>query len=124
VPPGSSSAISLQETDADGLPTQNCPPCAPLFIGQAFDQGGHPDSARKYRTDYVEMSGTDRQFIDRYHLANALFRLGELYESANDKAATEYYGRFVDLWAQADPELQPRVVEARARIERLNRPRQ
>ena len=67
----------------------------------------------------------DRAGLDRFYLAKALFRLGELYENANDaKAATEYYGRFVDLWAKADPELQPRVTEARARIERINRPKQ
>ena len=52
----------------------------------------------------------------------ALFRLGELYENANDaKRATEYYGRFVDLWAKADPEFQPRVADARRRIDQLNR---
>ena len=55
-------------------------------------------------------------------LAPALFRLGELYENAGDaKRATEYYGRFVDLWKDADPELQPRVTDARARIDRMNR---
>jgi hypothetical protein len=49
-------------------------------------------------------------FVDAFWLAKTLFRLGELYEHANDaRAATEYYGRFVDLWKQADPELQPRV---------------
>ena len=91
----------------------------------AFDRGGQSDSARKYLTDYAEMPGTNRPFADRYYLAWALFRLGELYESAGDtKAATEYYGRFVDLWAHADPELQPRVTEARSRIERLNKPKQ
>jgi len=46
----------------------------------------------------------------------------ELYENAGDvRHATEYYGRFVDLWKSADPELQPRVVEARGRIDRMNR---
>jgi len=50
------------------------------------------------------------------------FRLGELYENAGDaKRATEYYGRFVDLWKNADAELQPRVAEARKRIDHLNR---
>jgi hypothetical protein len=68
------------------------------------------------------MAGTGRIFIDRYYLAPALFRLGELNESAGDaKSATEYYGRVVDLWQNADPELQPRVAEARRRIDQLNR---
>jgi tetratricopeptide (TPR) repeat protein len=113
------------DVEADGLPTVGCSPCTPLLVGMAFDRGGHADSARKYLTDFAEMAGSDRPFIDRYYLAPTLFRLGELYESAGDtKAATEYYGRFVDLWAHADQELQPRVAEARTRIERLNRPKQ
>ena len=47
-------------------------------------------------------------------------RLGELYETKGDKAkALEYYGKFVDLWKDADPELQPRVAEIRKRIGQL-----
>ena len=97
--------------------------CTPLFIGLAFDRGGHADSARAYLTKYVEMSRhrTHSSPIAIY-LAPSLYRLGELYESAGDtKHATEYYGRFVDLWKNADPDLQPRVTEARKRIERMNR---
>ena len=110
------------DIEADGLPTYNCTTCTAVFIGQAFDRGSQPDSARKYLTQYVEMAGTGHEAIDRYYLAPALFRLGELYENAGDaKRATEYYGRFVDLWKNADPELQPRVAEARKRIGHLNR---
>ena len=110
------------DTESDGLPTSNCTICAPLWIGLAFDRGGRADSARVYLTQYVEMTGTGRNTIDRVYLGPVLFRLGELYENANDaKRATEYYGRFVDLWAKADPEFQPRVADARKRIEQLNR---
>jgi eukaryotic-like serine/threonine-protein kinase len=113
------------DLEADGLPTHNCSVCTPLFIGLAFDRGGHADSARVYLTKYVEMNGTARTFIDRFYLAPTLFRLGELYEARGDtKRAVDYYGRFVDLWRNADAELQPRVVEARARIVQLNRPKQ
>jgi hypothetical protein len=45
------------------------------------------------------------------------FRLGELYEARGDKEhATEYYGKFADLWKEADAEFQPRVKEAKRRI--------
>jgi tetratricopeptide (TPR) repeat protein len=110
------------DADADGLPTADCPVCTVLGIGMSFDRGGQADSARKYLTQYVDMTGGSRQFVDRFFLASALFRLGELYENAGDaRRATDYYGRFVDLWANADPELQPRVANARARIDHLNR---
>jgi tRNA A-37 threonylcarbamoyl transferase component Bud32/tetratricopeptide (TPR) repeat protein len=112
------------ELEADGLPSRNCTVCTPLFLGLAFDRAGNADSARTYLAQYVEMSGTGHVFADRFYLAPALFRLGELYERSGDAArATEYYGRFVDLWSKADAELQPRVAEARSRIDHLNRTR-
>jgi len=113
------------DLEPDGLPTANCHSCTSLLVGLVFDQTKRSDSARKYLTDFVEGFDRDRMYIDRFWLAKMLFRLGELYEDAGDaRAATEYYGRFVDLWKQADPELQPRVTEARNRIERLNKPKQ
>jgi len=110
------------DNEADGLPTSNCTVCTPLWIGLAFDGGGKADSARVYLTQYAEMTGTGRNSIDPRYLGPVLFRLGELYENAHDVTrATEYYGRFVDLWTKADPELLPRVADARKRIEQLNR---
>ena len=110
------------DNEPDGLPTGSCTACTPLMIGLAFDRGGRADSARAYLTKYVEMNSNGRFYLDRFYLAPSLYRLGELYESAGDtKHATEYYGRFVDLWKNADPDLQPRVIEARKRIERMNR---
>ena len=110
------------DAEADGLPSANCMVCTPFLLGTVFDRAGQADSARTYFTQYVEMTGSGRTFVDRYWLAPTLFRLGELYENAGDvRHATEYYGRFVDLWKNADPELQPRVTEARGRIDRLNR---
>jgi tetratricopeptide (TPR) repeat protein len=121
----SDSAITYfhrSDAELDGLPTNNCTVCIPWFLGQAFDRAGKADSARVYLTQYVEMAGSGHTTIDRYWLAPTLYRLGELYENAGDvRHATEYYGRFVDLWKGADPELQPRVVEARGRMERINK---
>jgi len=34
--------------------------------------------------------------------------------------AIDYYSRFAALWTHADPELQPRVADARRRITRLS----
>ncbi|HEX5438345.1 MAG TPA: hypothetical protein VFW98_14410, partial [Gemmatimonadaceae bacterium] len=111
--------------EVDGLPTRNCVPCTPLYLGLSFDRAGRADSARAYLTQYVEMFDGGRWMLDRVYLAPTLFRLGEMYEGVADTArATEYYGRFVALWAHADRELQPRVAEARARIAQLDRAKQ
>ncbi|HYC50908.1 MAG TPA: protein kinase [Gemmatimonadaceae bacterium] len=112
------------DAEADGLPTGNCTSCTPLFIGLFLDRAGRADSARAYLTEYVEESGTGGPVIDRIWLGPVLYRLGQLYEGTDTKRSTEYYGRFVDLWAGADAELQPRVADARARIARLNRTNQ
>jgi tetratricopeptide (TPR) repeat protein/tRNA A-37 threonylcarbamoyl transferase component Bud32 len=49
-----------------------------------------------------------------------LRRLGELHESlGHPDRAIDYYSRFVDLWQDADPELQTQVEEARAAVRRL-----
>jgi len=49
-----------------------------------------------------------------------LHRLGQLHESLGHRdKAVDYYGKFIDLWKDADPELQPQVEEARAAVVRL-----
>ena len=53
--------------------------------------------------------------VDARAFAATLRRLGELYAARGDHAkAREYYGRFVELWKEADAELQPSVADARA----------
>jgi tetratricopeptide (TPR) repeat protein len=108
------------DIEADGLPTSNCPPCASYLIAIAYDQARQADSARKYLTEYVDTSNPSHLNSDPYYLPFTLFRLGELYQDAGEaKRAIDYYSRFVDLWKNADPDLQPRVTEARKRISAL-----
>jgi hypothetical protein len=60
--------------------------------------------------------------VDPYDLARVLERLGQLHDARNDTTrALSYHSRFVDLWKDADPELQPRVAAARRRIAELQR---
>jgi hypothetical protein len=50
-------------------------------------------------------------------LARALRRLGELYEAKGDRTkAADYYSRFIDLWREADPDLQPQVAKVKQRL--------
>ena len=108
------------DVEADGLPTSNCPACTRYLIGIAYDQGRRADSARKYLTEYLDMQSGGRITIDQYYLAQTLYRLGELSRDAGDtKRAVMYYSEFVELWKNADPELQPRVSDVRKQIASL-----
>jgi len=52
-------------------------------------------------------------------------RLGQLYEQMGDTAkAVANYHAFIELWKNADPELQPRVADAKRRLARLTQPEQ
>ncbi len=60
-------------------------------------------------------------FADARHLAFAYERLAALYEERGEaEKAIYYYGRLVELWSEADPELQPRVSAARRAISALS----
>ncbi len=110
------------DVEADGLPTMNCAACTPYLLGIAFDKSGQADSARKYLTKFVAMPSGGHYNVDPVLLGPTLFRLGQLYENAGDTThALEYYGRFVDLWKDADADLQPKVSEAKAHIAAINR---
>jgi tetratricopeptide (TPR) repeat protein len=47
-------------------------------------------------------------------------RRAQWYEELGDiDSAINFYGRFVELWADADPQLQPQVENARHRLDDL-----
>jgi tetratricopeptide (TPR) repeat protein len=57
---------------------------------------------------------------DALYLAGVQKRLGELYDAKGDRQrAIEHYAKFVELWKNADPELQPKVAQAQARLAQL-----
>jgi hypothetical protein len=67
---------------------------------------------------YVTTPALFRIFGDGVWLPGIHYRLAELYEARGDRQrAAEHYGRFVTLWKDADPSLQPRVAEARRRLQ-------
>jgi tetratricopeptide (TPR) repeat protein len=88
----------------------------------AFDALGQKDSARTYYERYANAHIPGDRLADADALPRAYLRLGELYEERSDwKAAMKWYDAFVTLWKDADPELQPKVSEVRARLDRLRR---
>jgi tetratricopeptide (TPR) repeat protein len=100
-----------------------CGICGSYELGTIHDRLGRPDSAI---AAFERVAGTptleSARVLESYTLAPSLKRLGELYESRGDRRrAADYYGRFIDLWKNADPELQPAVREVRGRLAQLAR---
>jgi serine/threonine-protein kinase len=64
---------------------------------------------------------TTLSMIEFPMLAPAYLRQGEIHERQGHRSlALEYYARFVNRWADCDPELRDLVDEVRARADRLN----
>jgi tetratricopeptide (TPR) repeat protein len=98
-----------------------CTNCAQAELGRAFDLTKQPDSAlTAYQRAVEAPGGLSRMLSDQWNLARSYRRLGELYEDKGAKdRALDYYGRFVHLWRNADPELQPQVREVKERMAKL-----
>jgi tetratricopeptide (TPR) repeat protein len=97
-----------------------CGPCGLFELAKLADAAGRTDSALALYDRGIAVPSLTRFRYDAYRLPEALKRAGELYEAKGDRAkAADRYRRFVDLWKDADPELQPGVREVRARIARL-----
>lgn len=91
-----------------------------LERARVHEQAGRPDSALAAYERVLASTGFDRLPLDLLHLGFVLQRTGELHDERGDRArALEYYARFVELWQDADPELQPRVESVRRRMAAL-----
>jgi tetratricopeptide (TPR) repeat protein len=97
-----------------------CGHCILYELARAFEAAGMTDSAKVAWERAVSSSGMQNFLGEPLELPYALRRLGEIYEAeGNETQAVEYYNRFVELWQDADEELQPVVRDVRARIGRL-----
>ena len=98
-----------------------CANCALPDLGRAYDLMGQADSVIAIYERYISTPSLNRLAWDADNLAFIYERLGVLYESRGDtEKAIYYYGKLVDLWKDADPELQPRVEAARRAIAALS----
>lgn len=101
-----------------------CAICYNPEIARAYDLAGKPDSAiaafemyLNTRTDII-----DRLIEDGISLAGSHKRLAELYDAkGNREKAMSHYSKFIDLWKNADADLQPLVQKARDRLAQLQR---
>ncbi len=78
-----------------------------LWLARLMEQLGRPqDAVRYYRSLWPEPL--------------ASYRLARVYEEVGEFAnARREYEAFIAAWQDADPELQPKVAEARAAVQRL-----
>jgi tetratricopeptide (TPR) repeat protein len=105
----------------DRADTGPCTICILPILGQAYDLAEMPDSVIAVYERYVETPWLTRlDNGDWWALAGIYERLGGLYELKGDvERSVYYYEKFTSLWADADPEFQPRVQAAQRAIERL-----
>ena len=112
----------LQQSDTlyDGGPAP-CAACALGPLARAYDLAGRTDQAIAHFERYLSEIGSFRERdTDPQYLAGTHKRLAELYDAKGDRArAAAHYAAFVDLWKDADPELQPKVAAARRRLAAL-----
>jgi tetratricopeptide (TPR) repeat protein len=104
-----------------GRNADTCPDCGAWDEGVAFERANLPDSAlAAYQRAVSRGTVMKSTKGDPWELAPSLKRLGELYEERGDKTrAIDHYTRFLGLWKDADPVLQPTVREVRARLAQL-----
>lgn len=86
------------------------------------------DTARADNTDPGSVTrllgkvraGHPQAFDALVPLADLHERLGPLYEARGEpEEAAAHYSAFVELWQDADPELQPRVQAAQVRLKEI-----
>ncbi len=103
-----------------GYESGTCFLCSLHAVGLAYDRLGVEDSAIAMYETAIETPMLRRRGAEQRWLAPSYKRLGELYETRDRQKALDYYSRFVDLWREADPELQPVVEEVRLRMAELS----
>ena len=101
-------------------PASSCDICTLANVARAYDKAGMSDSAIAVMERFSASAYPDRLFLDAVYRPAFTRRLGELYEAKGDRQnAVRNYQMFVELWKNADAELQPQVADVRRRLARL-----
>jgi tetratricopeptide (TPR) repeat protein len=109
----------MSDSLPDG-PASECAKCVAVSLGMAFDQANLPDSAIAEFRRYLDTPYTFALSVDNDNLAFVYKSLGQLYEAkGNAGEAATYYSKFVELWKNADPDLQPQVADVKQRLTHL-----
>ncbi|MHB1095693.1 MAG: protein kinase domain-containing protein [Gemmatimonadaceae bacterium] len=90
-----------------------------IALATAHDNAGRPDSAIAYFEKFTNSRGSLPD-VDAEFRAGSYKRVGELYDAKGNKAkAIENFEKFVEMWKNAEPELQPQVREVQDKLKRL-----
>jgi eukaryotic-like serine/threonine-protein kinase len=90
------------------------------LLALAYDMAGQADDALRTYHRFETMSHWNRLTSDALFRSLAYERMAQLHEERGDiPQAVLYYQRFIELWNDADPELQPRVDAARRALARI-----
>jgi tetratricopeptide (TPR) repeat protein len=117
-----SGQYGVAQTELRAANEVGCAICDAPLLGRAYDLDAKPDSAIAVYERYVDTPLLERSAVDGLFLAGVHKRLGELYEAKGQREkALQHYRTFIALWKDADPELQPKVTDARQRIATLTR---
>jgi serine/threonine-protein kinase len=110
-------ADALREYQKVDTRLVSCRSCLAAAMGRAFDAAGQPDSAIAWSERYLAAAEENRGYEDEFSLAPTYRRLGELHEEkGNREKAASYYQKFIDLWRDADADLQPQVTEVKKKL--------
>jgi tetratricopeptide (TPR) repeat protein len=113
-------AIATLRRSNDG---HYCPFCALPDLGRAYERAGQPDSAIAVYQRYLRTPWSERWSSDGEFTGHVLLRIAELKDRLGDlPGALAGYREFAERWKDADPEFQPLVARARARLEALGSP--
>ena len=108
----------------DSLERSVCTACGLFWKGFLLETAGDRAGAIAAWERYLSRGWHVRHILNADGLGSVLESLGRMHdEVGNPEQAAIYYAQFVELWQDADPELQPRVAAAQARLEDIVRER-
>ena len=97
-----------------------CPACGLYQLGRAYEAMARTDSALAAYQRGLDTPDFYRWLWDPEWRPAMLRRAGELHEQRGEREqAIARYSEFVNLWKDADPELQSQVTDVKARLARL-----
>ncbi len=101
-------------------PANDCGACTAFVVALAYDRANQTDSAIAEYHRFLTEGGGNTADRNGNYLALTYKSLGRLYEDKGDRGnAATYYSKFVELWKNADPDLQPQVAEVKKRLTHL-----